>query len=161
MNYRCRRTIDYVCITVSKLPNLESEKKINRIVKKKLAKINHSMSEQSLLYLEQFRTIICRECQYGITKGGIRLHFRRHHRDIPLEQRRELESYAQTFDITETKDVQHPTEEINVIEGLRIYENGLMCVWSGCNHLRSTLTSMKQHCFEEHGWIESKGMLYV
>lgn len=118
------------------------------------------MSEQYILYLQLFETIICRECQYGITKDGIRLHFSRHHQMIPLKQRRELENYVLNFHVTDIKNVVTPIKEVNAVQGLKIHE-GFMCTWKDCGHLRGTVPSIILHCVEEHGWIKSKGAYTV
>jgi Orsellinic acid/F9775 biosynthesis cluster protein D len=114
------------------------------------------MSEQYVFYLEQFQSIVCRECQYGITKGGLRRHFERRHNSIPVKQRRDLETYIKQFDLREVKETQDPLNEVNPIEGLKIHE-GYMCTVQGCHHLRTTLMSIQKHCQSKHGWTESKG----
>ena len=114
-------------------------------------------SEQYILYLQSLQTIVCQLCHFGIAKGGIRLHFERHHKSIPINERRALEEYIKQFNVCEIKSVERPSREITAIEGLKIHE-GFICMWENCSHLRTTPTSMKQHCFEVHGWIKSKGV---
>jgi hypothetical protein len=119
------------------------------------------MSEQQhLLYLQQFQTIICRQCQYGITKDGVRLHFERHHQAIALKRRRELENYAKEFDVCEAKDVNSPSKEIKAIEGLKIHE-GFVCRFNGCNHSCVKLKSIQKHCQIKHDWTASKGTRHI
>lgn len=115
---------------------------------------------QYLLYLQQFQTIVCCECEYGVTKNGLRLHFERHHKMIPLKERRELENYVQNFDVLEVKNVPTPSQEVGIIEGLKVHK-GFVCTHKECNHLHTTLESMKKHCQKKHEWFESKGTGYI
>ena len=118
------------------------------------------MSEGHLLYLPSFQTIVCQTCEHGITKRGIRLHLERHHMDISLKERRELENYADDFHIAETTEVQSPLTTVEIIKGLKLHE-GFICTSEGCSHLCTTLKSMKQHCWSEHGWTLSKGVCHI
>jgi Orsellinic acid/F9775 biosynthesis cluster protein D len=118
-----------------------------------------SMSLQYVLYLDEFKVVICRQCEYGITKGGIRLHFERHHTSIPVKDRRALENHLLSLQIAEVKDVKAPVTAVEFIKGLKIHE-GYMCAAEGCHHLRTTLVSIKKHCQSEHRWTASKGTYY-
>jgi len=117
-------------------------------------------SESHLLYLAQFQTMVCRACEHGLTKHGLRLHFERHHGEISLKERRELENYVKDFHIAETEDVQSPLTKVGIINGLKIHQ-GFICTSEGCGHLRTTLKSIKEHCRGEHGWTLSKGMCHI
>ena len=118
------------------------------------------MSEQHLLYLPQFQSIVCRVCNYALRKDSIRRHFERYHKDIPLKQRRELEDYVKDFDIREIKEIQNPWTEVPEVIGLKVHE-GFMCMFEGCHHLRTTLMSIQKHCQREHGWTKSQGIHHV
>jgi hypothetical protein len=115
-----------------------------------------SMSQGYILYLEPFQTIVCRECQFGITKGGLRLHFRRHHKSIPIKVRRELENHVENFSIADLKDISVPMTEVNMIEGLKVQE-GWICTSKGCGMLYASLIGMMIHCRKAHKWVKSKG----
>ena len=111
-----------------------------------------TMSEQYLLYLSEFETVVCRECKYGITKDGVRLHFRRHHKEVSLRKRQTLEIYAQTLNVRETRNVSTPMEQVTAIGGLMIHK-GFKCTSVNCDHLCTTVESMKKHCGDKHSWI--------
>jgi Orsellinic acid/F9775 biosynthesis cluster protein D len=79
--------------------------------------VSMDMSEQYLLYLNDFGVIVCRECQHGIVKGNIGRHFRMFHKNIDLCVRRELTEYVKDLEIHERKYVQTPTREVMAVEG--------------------------------------------
>ena len=132
--------MNLVWITVSRFPNTRPKFfKGEPRDRKKIVTVK--MSNQYLLYLQQFQTIICRECEYGITKKGVRLHFLRHHQEIALKERQELDDYVKNFDAREVKDVKSPSKEVIAIEGLKIHE-GFIYTFEECNHLRFILKSI-------------------
>src|SRR5262245_47850768 len=118
------------------------------------------MAEQYLLYSNEFHTIICRECQYGIVKGNIQRHFRRFHKNIELHIRRQFMDYVKNLEIWDQNDIQIPNEEIVAVGSLKVYQ-GFICTVENCGHLRTTLTSIQQHCWEKHFWTEQKGNLFL
>jgi len=78
------------------------------------------------------------------------------HKNIELRVRRQFSEYVKNLEIGETIDVETPTQEIVPVEGLKVH-NGFICTVEGCRCLRTTLTSMKQHCQAKHCWTEQKG----
>jgi Orsellinic acid/F9775 biosynthesis cluster protein D len=109
-------------------------------------------------YEPQLRVMICRLCPEGVSKNGVALHYRRHHRDLPLRIRQELVEYANRFnDRCETENIQYPSTIIARIEDLEVHENGVRCLYDNCNEAFPLPSSMEIHCGEKHGWIKSKG----
>jgi Orsellinic acid/F9775 biosynthesis cluster protein D len=86
-----------------------------------------TMSEQYMQYEPQLRVVICRLCPEGVSKNGVALHYRRHHRDLPLRIRQELVEYANTFVRSETENIQYPSTIIARIEDLEVHEKGVRC----------------------------------
>jgi hypothetical protein len=118
------------------------------------------MSEQLLIYLPQFHVIVCRECQYAINKRGVNKHFRRLYQHIDIRVRNQLNDYVQKFDVWEVEQVETPTEEVEIIKGLKVLA-GFICTVEGCNNKRTTLKSITEHCRDKHGWIKSNGNIYL
>ena len=115
------------------------------------------MSERYLSYIAEYHVLICLSCRHCISKTGLRLHFQRRHRDLPLRVRRELEDHVENLDVWRKTEVSHPSQTIPAIEGLKVQE-GFICSYDErCNHLTSTDRSMMEHCRSVHSWIVSKG----
>jgi len=114
------------------------------------------MSNSHIFYLEEFHVIVCRTCKYGLTKGGVKKHFRRRHKELELYIRRELEDHAKVLDVWEVEKIKAPTEEVTALEGLEIHE-GFICTSAGCGQVAGTSRSIEEHCRDDHGWIKSKG----
>jgi len=115
------------------------------------------MSEEHVLYLNDFHAIVCRECRHGIAKEKLQRHFRMFHKNVELHVRRELDNYVRGFEVWDIKDVPVPKEEVDAVEGLKVYE-GYICTVEGCKHLRGTIESITRHCKEKHEWTTSRGI---
>jgi Orsellinic acid/F9775 biosynthesis cluster protein D len=115
------------------------------------------MSEQYIKYVPQLRVMLCCLCKEGITKNGIAWHYREHHKDVPLRERKGVVKYSNNFDVCTRKEFEYPTTTISRIEDI-IVENGLQCLYNNCNHACIRVESMITHCKVDHGWVASKGI---
>src|SRR5436305_6797425 len=108
-----------------------------------------TMSEQYLLYLSEFETVVCRECKYEIIKDGVHLHFQRHHKEVSLRKRQTLKIYAQTLNVRETRNVSTLMKQVTAIKDLMIHKE-FKYTSVNCDHLCTTMKSMKKHCDDKH-----------
>ena len=115
------------------------------------------MSEQYIKYEPQLHVMLCRLCKEGITKNGIAWHYREHHKDIPLQERKGLVKYCNNFDVYTMKEFQYPKTIISCIED-RMIEQGFRCLFNDCNYACKYPTSMEEHCKTKHGWVSAKGI---
>src|SRR5579864_9246348 len=116
------------------------------------------MSEQYIKYEPQLCVMMCRLCKEGITKNGIAWHYREYHKDIPLQERKDLVKYCNNFDVYTKKEFQYPKTIISHIED-RMIEKGFRCLFNDCNYACKCATSMEWHCTTTHNWIASKGIM--
>ena len=59
--------------------------------------------DDSLRFLKvhaQYRIVICTQCRFAVVPSHIKEHLRKHHRHLPLEQRRELIRRVYTLFLT-------------------------------------------------------------
>ena len=115
------------------------------------------MSDQYIAYNDQFHIMICHLCEYGIPKNGIGLHYRRHHKDLSLQTRKELVLYANNFDLVE--NIEYPDEIIPPITGIKI-DKGMVCSNQSCNYACILQSSMEKHCQLQHDWVSTDGNKY-
>ena len=124
-----------------------------RRVARRATRCATTMSEQHIIYLAEFKAIVCRQCQYGISKDGLRKHFFREHEQLRLNVRKELEKYVETLDLLEPPKVQVPMREIKPIEELKIQE-GFICTVGQCTYLAGTPRSIEEHYYRASGRTE-------
>jgi len=108
-----------------------------------------------ILHMSEFNALICRACQHGLTRKGVARHFQRHHKSIPYDIRKQLDSFASGLLISNSNDIILPSVEIEAIEGLEVIE-GFACQM--CTGLYGTLESIRQHSRKQHGWVKSHGI---
>lgn len=104
--------------------------------------------------------LICNRCQYAVVPLQIEQHLRQHHRQLSLEQRRELADKAdKILDIARIEtDVIYPPTGQAPIDCLPLFFDGLKCLGKDaqgcdCTYVCRTKYSMQEHCKREHGWI--------
>ena len=112
------------------------------------------MIDQYVTYNDQFHIMICRLCEHGIPKNGVGLHYRRHHKDLTLQTRKELVLHAKNFDLVE--NIEYSNEIIPPIDGIKI-EKGMVCSNQLCNYACLLQSSMEEHCKLQHNWISTNG----
>ena len=113
-------------------------------------RVDHS---QYLIYLCEYKLLVCRSCKHCLQSNGIPSHLVKKHKVIPLSTRKELIKYAQGLLLYDSKQVITLTSPLPAFECLEII-NGFECLI--CNSLRGTLDSMKEHC-KTHDWKTSNG----
>jgi Orsellinic acid/F9775 biosynthesis cluster protein D len=104
-------------------------------------------------YDEGLETLICRSCQYGLNPNGVRRHYRRCHKELPLKIRNKIIEWCDMLVARPLKDVQIPTREVDAIDGLKVFD-GFMC--ETCGALCGTPLSIRYHCRTSHDWTVSK-----
>jgi hypothetical protein len=111
-----------------------------------------------LRYEAEFKVLICLHCQYCLAHNGVENHFRRLHAWIPIEVRKGLVEYSKGLTIVDAKATQTPSIEINAIEGLKVIK-GIVC--NSCGMAFGSITTMKNHCWQIHGWRTWKGIYCI
>ena len=89
--------------------------------------------DEHIVYVEQYKVVVCRTCKYCIRPGGSYQHFRRWHKDLGLLVRKELQSYCDALDLANPKDVPVHTDGAT-IDGLTLY-TGRRCTIPTCSTL--------------------------
>jgi hypothetical protein len=110
-----------------------------------------------IIYNAEHKVLICRQHQYGIPPDWILRHFRESHKSIPLSTRQAISDYSKSLELSAPENVLLPTNSVEPIHGLAIVK-GFQCQYTGCSELRSTETSVKQHCWERHEWKAGSGI---
>jgi hypothetical protein len=108
-------------------------------------------------YNAQYKVLICRQHKYAIPPDYITRHFRESHQGIPLATRQGIVDYSKTLDLAAVEEVATPPDQVEPVHGLNITD-GFQCEFDECSELRSTTTSMKQHCWEAHKWVAAAGI---
>ena len=106
-------------------------------------------------YVEEFKVLICRACRHGLVATGVKKHFQRHHKCIPIEVRKRIVEFVAELDAKKPEEVEVPTVEVAAIEGLDVVK-GFEC--EECHVLYGRVRSMEEHCKTRHGWQRSKGI---
>jgi len=110
-------------------------------------------------YNDEYKVLICRQHKYAIPPDGILRHFRDYHKAIPLATRQAIADYSKTLQLATLGEVATPTQQVQPVQGLAIV-NGFQCEHDGCSDLRSTVSSMKQHCWEVHRWTATTHVMW-
>ena len=109
------------------------------------------------VYLDIWKVLVCRSCQYGLQKNGVESHLIRKHQAILLAIRKALIAYAETLTLLSPSQVLTPSTStsIQAFDCLKLFNEGSCCIQ--CEALFGTLSSMKMHCRDKHNWVESQG----
>jgi hypothetical protein len=108
-------------------------------------------------YLNQYKTLICRQCQYCIVPGGIQRHLKDFHQNIPLKTRQSIIEFSLQLELIEPNLLQIDKNINEHIDGLKVYENGFRCLSSDCTFCCTTEHSMVKHGRIAHKWTTSQG----
>jgi hypothetical protein len=68
-------------------------------------------------YVEDFKVLICRTCRHGLVATGVKKHFQRYHKCIPIEVRKRIVEFVAELDIKKPEEVELPIVEVAAIEG--------------------------------------------
>jgi hypothetical protein len=113
---------------------------------------------QHLSYLPRFQVVVCLTCKFCIRPNGSYDHFRRWHKELGREVRKELEEYCNGLDLVEPKDVVNPVDKV-AIQGLELH-NGNKCDVLGCNYI-CVKESMAMAHGRLHGWLVGRPRTWV
>src|SRR5215510_9147131 len=72
-----------------------------------------------LIYVSEYKVLICRSCEYCLQPGGLYRHFQSEHKEVPINIRKALVEYADSLNVVKPMDVRYPIQQINVIPGLK------------------------------------------
>jgi len=115
---------------------------------------------EHVTYNTEYKILICHQHKYGIPPDGILRHFRDFHKAIPFATRKAIGDYSKTLDLATLDQVTTPEGAVEPVPGLTVI-NGFRCQYTDCSELRSTITSMKQHCWEAHKWTSATGGMWI
>jgi Orsellinic acid/F9775 biosynthesis cluster protein D len=134
------------------------------VISKVLWKFFHQITivtmNDYVTYNAKYKVLICRYHQFAIPPDGILRHFRDMHKAIPITTRKAIADYSKTLDLATLNEVATPNEPVQPVQELTVIR-GFQCRYGGCSELRSTVTSMKQHCRETHGWAASTDVMWI
>ena len=105
--------------------------------------------EELLHFLELYKVLVCKGCQYAIQPSGIARHLKEIHH-IYRSDRRPFTEYTSSLSLAEPQDVVLPSENEFPVPFLPV-EDGFVCRFSGCKHLCATSKRMKSHWIVSHG----------
>jgi Orsellinic acid/F9775 biosynthesis cluster protein D len=103
-----------------------------------------------ILYNAEFQVLICREHRCAIPPNFIERHFRREHKNIPLQIRQKIVQHSRTLETCDPNDVTTPMETVAPINGLKS-QRGFQCMFDGCRSIGGTVNSIKEHS-KGHKW---------
>lgn len=115
-------------------------------------------------YIPRWDIVVCKKCQLGILMNGqFETHFRRKHnilkltRQIMRDQIRQQHPHAVESEQKLVEQFQYPIRGRSLVD-IPTFMDGLACSMvdkasQPCTYVCQSLTSMKDHCREEHGWI--------
>jgi len=110
------------------------------------------------VFLNTWKVLVCRPCQYGLQKNGVEKHLIREHQAIPLAIRKDLIVYTETLTLLSPSEVLTPSTfpPIQAFDCLKQFNEGRQCIQ--CKAVCGTLSSMEAHCRDKHEWVKSKGL---
>ncbi|KAH6669770.1 hypothetical protein B0J14DRAFT_597145 [Halenospora varia] len=104
-------------------------------------------SQELLQYNENYRVLICRECQYAVQKNALASHLLRH--KIYRDEKEALLASLSQFDLLEPHLVEPPSPGSPPIDGLSIIP-GYRCTAADCGNLCASIKRMRRHWSEIH-----------
>ena len=104
--------------------------------------------DQRVLYLPEYRVLICRSCELSIRPGdGIKRHLMDFHLTWPLSLRKSIAVYASQLRLAPLQDVTPPDRQSPPIRELKVYDGYYYCTYT---YLCGTEKSMQEHCKRDH-----------
>ena len=100
------------------------------------------------------RVIICHSCQCALIASQLLNHFRKHHPQVTIQQRRALYQHFDPLSATSLEQVQMPAQPVPSIPGLPWSPEGLKCILctDQSPYICLCRTAMKTHCRQVHKW---------
>ena len=110
-------------------------------------------------YRAEYNVLICRACKRCISpiNDGIRRHFMRKHKRVPLKTRNEIIEYSESLRLVNPDEVAVPQAEIEVVEDLEVFTGWICQESDDCRECCTTEGSMEKHCRAAHNWTVFKG----
>lgn len=111
-------------------------------------------ADQLFIRATQFPIIICRRCEYAVRPKQLLYHLTHGPHRFSIVQAHHLAQTIHNWDsIAENPDeLEYPTWIHQPIEGLPIYNDGLLCKRGQCGYVCRNLKTMKIHWRQEHRW---------
>jgi hypothetical protein len=109
--------------------------------------------EKHLVYLEEYKVLICRACQHAINPSGVIRHFKDYHtKEVPPRLRVELSIWSENKNLVEPNEAVIPVAS-GAIPNIKVID-GFECI--ECGKLTGSIGSMKVHCQVEHCWTKAQ-----
>jgi hypothetical protein len=111
-------------------------------------------ADQLFIRATQFPIIICRRCEYAVRPKQVLYHLTHSPHRIPIVQARQVAQTIQHWEnIEENPDeIRYPTWIDQPIEGLRTYDDGLLCKRGQCGYVCRNVNGLKNHWRSAHDW---------
>jgi hypothetical protein len=111
---------------------------------------------ECLLYLEGYKVLVCRLCQYALRSNGTALHYQRYHKDLLSTSQRhrftqfEKSIFEKSMTVADMGDIilNSPRNVVPALLGLKVIQ---VQECPHCAFIMSTERSMRQHCKVTHG----------
>jgi Orsellinic acid/F9775 biosynthesis cluster protein D len=100
---------------------------------------------QYFIYNVEYKILICREHQCGVTPNYVERHLRNEHRNIPLTTRQDILSSIHSLTLCIPEDIIGFTSVMSPVHGLEVVD-GYKCQALECAFLAGTVESIKHHC---------------
>jgi hypothetical protein len=112
-----------------------------------------------LLYLPEYKVLICRHCKHSIKpESGLARPLQYLHKSLPRPFRKVLVQYALGLPLVYPEAVPIPSAESASIEGLSVWD-GWAC--DECEHVCKSEGSMREHCRGKNKWTKAEGTRWL
>lgn len=118
-----------------------------------------------IVYLSQLGVVTCKKCQIGVLPNSQwGTHFRKHHINHQTRQkmRQRILEYPEVIENDQQlgAQFQYPVRQ-PPIPHVTVYRDGLACEMQKdgqtCEYVGRSQPHMKEHCRDQHGWINEQG----
>jgi len=99
-------------------------------------------------YNSNFDVLICKKCEYCVTNSGLNHHLFNYHKDLILNDRKNIESICKNYTILSQENVQIPEFFKYKFPYLKIYNNLFSC--NSCEFAINNLKSIGIHLKNQH-----------
>jgi hypothetical protein len=111
---------------------------------------------QLFVRIEQFRVIVCRQCQHAVWPSEVEHHLRGKSHRLTRQDAHQVHAAIQQWDGLEhiSTSLELPTIIDQPIPELRQHVDGLLCIRDReeCQYITQLLDVMKRHWREKHQW---------
>ena len=121
---------------------------------------------ESFIHYPQYRLIKCPTCPYTVLPREVETHLASKKHGVSAYKRREIMTQIMKIpDLIQDqgqleREFQTPAPGQNAVAGLPIYSDGVRCLFEPCAFVcraSRTNTGIKEHCRDQHQWVNPYG----